>query len=326
MRMRPSWLMLSVRVPGGTRSGRSSASTATGKVPEVDSRTPPPSVAPGAHDGGQTGDRAHGHAPAGVAVEAVVHADGGRVGPGVLAGERLDLGGGEARRLRRLLRGPLSGTLAKVVGADSVPLEVVAVLQARRGRRRASSRGRGRRRCREAAPDAGRISPLSASGRDPRSRSGPRVAGPLRRKATGGRWSSRRWPPRPLSAGRGRSPRGRSPSSRPPWPRTRGPRRWRISFDREGSPRVPGRSVGPCFRTRAGPCCRRRSTAGWPAGPPWRPPRGSVRRSRPGLRPRRCARSGPPPWHRRASSGGGSARGCRRARGTGSPWRRGSPA
>ena len=40
--MRPSWLMLRVRVPGGVRSGRSRASVLTGKVPEVLSSTPPP--------------------------------------------------------------------------------------------------------------------------------------------------------------------------------------------------------------------------------------------------------------------------------------------
>ena len=34
--------MLSVRVPGRIRSGRSRASLFTGKVPEVESRAPPP--------------------------------------------------------------------------------------------------------------------------------------------------------------------------------------------------------------------------------------------------------------------------------------------
>ena len=34
--------MFRVRVPGGVRSGRSRAAEATGKVPEVDSSTPPP--------------------------------------------------------------------------------------------------------------------------------------------------------------------------------------------------------------------------------------------------------------------------------------------
>ena len=34
--------MLSVRVPGGTRSGRSSAAVFTGNVPEVERSAPPP--------------------------------------------------------------------------------------------------------------------------------------------------------------------------------------------------------------------------------------------------------------------------------------------
>ena len=66
--------MLIVRT-GGERSGRSSACLLNWKFALVESCTPPPGAAPVAGERGQAGDGAHGHAAAGVALQAVVDAD-----------------------------------------------------------------------------------------------------------------------------------------------------------------------------------------------------------------------------------------------------------
>ncbi len=68
--------------------------------------------------------------PPAVAVDPVVHPDGGGVGPAVLPGEALDLGDGEAGGLGRPLRRPLEGPLPELGGAHGVALEVVMVLEA----------------------------------------------------------------------------------------------------------------------------------------------------------------------------------------------------
>ena len=104
---RPSWLMLSVRVPGGTRSGRSSAAVVHRERARGGEEDPAARVAPGPDHRGQAGDRAHRHAAPGVAVQAVVEADGRGPRRRVLAGERLDLLRPQAGRRRRPRGRPL---------------------------------------------------------------------------------------------------------------------------------------------------------------------------------------------------------------------------
>ena len=89
--------------------------------------------APGADDGGKTGDGADRHAAAAVALHAVVDADQGRSGRGVFEGELLDIGARDAGdagdKLRRIL---LQGTLAQLIAAPRQYCDcgVIVVLQA----------------------------------------------------------------------------------------------------------------------------------------------------------------------------------------------------
>ncbi len=88
-----------------------------------------PGMAPGPGDGGQAGDRAHGHARARMTIEPVVQADRYRLPGRALARQPLDVGRGQPRRLRHPRRVPLAHALAQGLGADRVALEVVAILE-----------------------------------------------------------------------------------------------------------------------------------------------------------------------------------------------------
>ncbi len=121
--------MLSVRVPGGTRSGRSSAAVVHREGARGGEERPAADVAPGPDHGRQARDRPHRHAAPGVPVQAVVEADRRRPRRRVLAGERLDLLRPQAGRRRRPRGRPLLRPLAQLLVADRVALEPVPVLE-----------------------------------------------------------------------------------------------------------------------------------------------------------------------------------------------------
>ena len=67
--------MLTMRVPGGERSGRVSLSIAKSYVPAGREHGPAAVMSPRPDDRGKAGDRPHGHAAAVMALHAVIEAD-----------------------------------------------------------------------------------------------------------------------------------------------------------------------------------------------------------------------------------------------------------
>jgi hypothetical protein len=86
-------------------------------------------VAPGADERRQAGDGARGDAAAGVALHAVVEADGRRPHAAVVAGQLHDLVGADAAGARRPFRGVLPHALGELAEAERVPGDVIAIDQ-----------------------------------------------------------------------------------------------------------------------------------------------------------------------------------------------------
>ena len=84
-------------------------------------------VAPGAHQGRQAGDGAHGIAAAARALHAVVQADGGGRGGAIVARQLADLLHGQAADLGRALGRPLQGAGLEFLPAQRVARDVVMV-------------------------------------------------------------------------------------------------------------------------------------------------------------------------------------------------------
>ena len=160
-----------------------------GRCPRSRGALPPPDVAPGPHHRGQAGHRPHRHPAAGVAVQAVVEADGRGPRRGVLAGEGLDLLRPQAGRLRGARGRPLPRPLAQLLVADRVPLEPVPVLEPVAEDDVHHPEGERGVRARAGVRCGGRPSPRCASGRGRRRRAAPRAAAPPRRRARGARSS-----------------------------------------------------------------------------------------------------------------------------------------
>ncbi len=125
-------------------------------------------VAPGSHHRRQAGDGAHRHAPAGVAVEAVVQADGRGVRRAYSRAKASISAAPRPVASAARPRGPLAHLGAQLVGAQGVALEVVAVLEPVAEDHVHHAERQGARPCRAAGPGAGRSSRPCASDRDRR--------------------------------------------------------------------------------------------------------------------------------------------------------------